>query len=350
MPWKHTFPERALEIRSNLVVKAGESRAGRRNEWRTCVGCGGPRACWGGHSPALSVSWNVGFFFKKYLFIYLALLGLTAACWTFDLCCGMLTLSYSMWDLVPWRGIKPRPLAFGVRSLSHWITSKILKCWFQSATFLHFKSVDGKKCWSHSFASKLNCENIGRVLRTAHSALIINMAIMSYHIFLLSFLVLIIMVRLIVLILSLLESPVITVVRENVVSISTSYEDLNNRPMNETVCSEVTLSWWGIGKVLIKSWRIDAFELWCWRRLLRVHWIVRRSNQSILKEISPEYSLEGLMLKRQYFGHLMQRTDSLEKTLMLGKIESRRRRGWQRMRWMDGIIDLKDMSLSKLGS
>ena len=89
---------------------------------------------------------------------------------------------------------------------------------------------------------------------------------------------------------------------------------------------------WTIKKA--EGQRIDAFELWCWRRLLRVHWTARRSNQSILKEISPEYSLEGLMLKLQSFGYLMQRTDSLEKTLMLGKIEVRRRRGWQRMKWM----------------
>ena len=92
--------------------------------------------------------------------------------------------------------------------------------------------------------------------------------------------------------------------------------------------------------------RIDAFQLWCWRRLLRVPWTARRSNQSILKEISPEYSLEELMLKLklQYFGHLMQRADSFEKTLMLGKIKSRRKRGQQRMRWLDGITDLMDMS------
>ena len=98
--------------------------------------------------------------------------------------------------------------------------------------------------------------------------------------------------------------------------------------------------------------RIDAFELWCWRRLLRVPWTTRRHNQSILKEISPEYSLEGLMLKLklQHLGHLMWRTDSLEKTLMLGKIEARRRRGQQSMRWLDGITDLMDMSLSMLQS
>ena len=104
---------------------------------------------------------------------------------------------------------------------------------------------------------------------------------------------------------------------------------------------------WTIKKA--ERWRIDAFELWCWRRLLRVPWTVRRSNQSILKEISPEYSLEGLMLKLklQSFGYMMQRVDSLEKTLMLGKIETRRRSGWQRTRWLDGITNSMEMSLSK---
>ena len=105
---------------------------------------------------------------------------------------------------------------------------------------------------------------------------------------------------------------------------------------------------WTVGKA--ECWRIDASELWCWRRLLRVPWTARRSNQSILKEISPGYSLEGLMLKLklQYFGYLMWRVDSLEKTLMLGGIGNRRRRGWQRMRWLDGITDSMDVGLSGL--
>ena len=103
---------------------------------------------------------------------------------------------------------------------------------------------------------------------------------------------------------------------------------------------------WTIKK--IECWKIDTFELWCWRRILRVHWTARKSNQLALKEINPEYSLKELMLRLQYFGHVKQRTESLEKTLILGKIEGRRRKGGQRIRWLDGITDSMDMSLSEL--
>ena len=125
----------------------------------------------------------------------------------------------------------------------------------------------------------------------------------------------------------------------------------NKGPLVKAMVSTVVMygcESWTIKKA--ERWRVDAFELWYWRRLLRVHWTARRSNQSFLKEISLEYSLEGLMLKLklQYFGHLMQRADSFEKTLMLGKIEGKGRRQWQRMKWLDSITDSMDMSLSKL--
>ena len=125
----------------------------------------------------------------------------------------------------------------------------------------------------------------------------------------------------------------------------------NKGPYNQSYGFSSSHVWmWDLDLKKAQCWRIDTFKLWCWRRLLRVPWTARRSNQSILKEISPEYSLEGLMLKPklQYIGHLLQRTDSLEKTLMLGKSEGRRRRGQQRIRWLDVITNLMDMSLSKL--
>ena len=137
--------------------------------------------------------------------------------------------------------------------------------------------------------------------------------------------------------------------------LSSIHSVLNNRDITlwTKVCLAmvfpVVMYWWQSWTIKkAECWRIDAFKLRCWKRLLKVPWAARRSNQSILKEINTEYSLEGLMLKLQYFGHLMWRADCLEKTLMLEKTEGRRRRGWQRMRWLDAIIDSMDMSLSKL--
>ena len=139
----------------------------------------------------------------------------------------------------------------------------------------------------------------------------------------------------------------------NYINISIRVEFIDNLSQelytNYNVISLLIITWFLFFIIKI-IWNYDAFELWCWRRLLRVPWMARRSNQSILKEIISGCSLEGMMLKLklQYFGHLIRRVDSLEKTLMLGGIGGRRRRGWQRMRWLDGIIDSMDMSLSEL--
>ena len=144
------------------------------------------------------------------------------------------------------------------------------------------------------------------------------------------------------------EKPLVLVhwtCRELIMSL---YVFLGQSPKAIEIKAKLNKESWTVKKA--EHWRIDSFELWCWRRLLRVPWTARRSNQSILKEITPKYSLERLILKLklQYFRHLVWRTDWLEKTLMLGKIEGGGRRGWQRMRWLDGIADSMDMSHSKL--
>ena len=238
------------------------------------------------------------FIFK--IFIYLVALCLSCGMWdlrsSLQHAGSFLVKAYELFmngDLVPWPGIEDGPPALGAQNLSHWTTRQVPRWTFWNVQNTEMKGT--KLCLENEIC--LDLHQVDSIFKSRDITLPTKVCLVKAMVF-----------------------PVVMYGCES----------------------------WTVKKA--KSWRIDAFELWCWRRLLRVLWTARRSNQSILKEISPGCSLEGMMLKLklQYFGHLMRRVDSLEKTLMLGGIRGRRRRGRQRMRWLDGITDSMDMSLSEL--